>query len=41
VAPINIGVGLMITYSSALELWLLRYSPAPDERNRAGGPATM
>ncbi len=33
---INVGVGLLITYLSALELWLIHYDPAPDARDRMG-----
>jgi hypothetical protein len=39
-APINIGVGLTIAYLSALELWLLHYSPAPQGRDGAGTATT-
>lgn len=33
---VNVGVGLLITYMSALELWLVHYDPAPSDRS---GPA--
>jgi hypothetical protein len=35
--PINVGLGILIVYLSALELWLIHYNPAP--RDRRGGPA--
>ena len=28
---VNVGVGLLITYMSALELWLIHYDPAPSD----------
>ena len=34
--PINVGLGLTIAYLSALELWLIRYDPAPRDWS---GPA--
>jgi SPW repeat-containing protein len=27
--PVNVGVGLLIAYMSALELWLIHYDPKP------------
>jgi hypothetical protein len=27
--PVNVAVGLLIAYMSALELWLIHYDPAP------------
>ncbi len=33
---INVGVGLLITYLSALELWLLHYDPAAPGRTGMG-----
>jgi SPW repeat len=33
---VNVAVGLLIAYMSALELWLIHYDPAPDDGR---GPA--
>jgi hypothetical protein len=35
--PVNVAVGLLIAYLSALELWLIHYDPAPYDGT---GPAT-
>jgi SPW repeat len=38
--PINIAIGLLIAYMSALELWLIHYNPAPQfNRDDRRGPA--
>ncbi len=34
--PVNVAVGLLIAYMSALELWLIHYDPAPYD---GAGPA--
>jgi hypothetical protein len=34
--PINVAVGAMIAFMSALELWLIHYAPAPGDGT---GPA--
>jgi hypothetical protein len=36
--PINVAIGLLIAYMSALELWLIHYAPAPP-LDRNGRPA--
>ena len=30
--PVNVGVGLLIVFMSALELWLIHYDPVPSDR---------
>jgi hypothetical protein len=38
--PVNVAIGLLIAYMSALELWLIHYSPAPARREETTtGPA--